>query len=149
MLEEDNIMRTNFCSECGAKVKDEDRFCPECGYEISEDNYSVPEEVVIKTPEFEEREYYIPPTEDSQDDDEIKEDLIEESEENYYNVAPSFSHRVEEENNKEFDPFNQNADVKTTIYGDHTRKSRNILFMILVLFLVIVVITSLVFLFRK
>lgn len=133
MLEEDNIMRTNFCSECGAKVKDEDRFCPECGYEISEDNYSVPEEVVIKTPEFEEREYYIPPTEDSQDDDEIKEDLIEES----------------EENNKEFDPFNQNVDVKTTIYGDHTRKSRNILFMILVLFLVIVVITSLVFLFRK
>ncbi|PRR83695.1 zinc ribbon domain-containing protein [Clostridium vincentii] len=127
-------MKSNFCSECGAQLKEEDRFCPECGYNISEEYNSVPE-----TPKpVESQGYYNPPMEEYNEDRSTPEESLYE---------PDVS--LDEQEESEFDPFKQNADAKTTIYGQHSRQSRNMFLLGLVVILVLSGIIFLVILFIK
>lgn len=102
-------MEGKFCSKCGTQLKSEDRFCPECGSKIFEDNKFMSEQIKVPPPPIEKTDYHIQETDP----------------ENYY-IPP-----------KEFDPFKQNADVKTSAYSNHTIKTRNILFLIIVVLLLL------------
>lgn len=155
-------MESNFCGECGAQLTPEDRFCPECGYNISEDYNSVPEE----PKPVESQGYYNPPMEEYEDNSPTTKDSLYESEvssyepevegyepeESLYKPEMSLNKQgvsLDETGETEFDPFKQNADAKTTIYGQHSRQSSNMLLLGLVVILALVGIIFLAISFTK
>lgn len=157
-------MDNKFCSECGAQLTPEDRFCPECGYKIPEDNKSMAEQTpppveetdYYMTPkETDTSAYYTTPIEEVQHDYSDREDSLEKlddeekPEENYYNASPYFTPGLNGVKSEEFDPFKQNVDVKTTAYGDHTRRTSNILLLIIVMVFLLVGIIAVIVLLGK
>ncbi|MDD3141156.1 MAG: zinc ribbon domain-containing protein [Lachnospiraceae bacterium] len=154
-----------FCPECGTKVFEDNKSNVEqvnvktqstppppppppqsekSEAENTENYYTTPKESDTST-------YYTPPIDEVQQESPVIEALTEDinetydseevnekekAEENYYNFSNYYTTTVKEES-KEFDPFKQNADAKTTLYGDHAKKTSNILLLIIVLFLVI------------
>lgn len=162
-------MESNFCSECGAQLKEEDRFCPECGYNISEDYnsvsetpkpvesqgyYNLPMEEYDKDSSTPEESLYEPDVSLDEQEVSLNEPEMEEyePEESLYKPEMSLNKpgvSLDETGEKEFDPFKQNADAKTTIYDQHSRQSRNMLLLGLVVILALAGIIFLVISFLK
>jgi hypothetical protein len=150
-------MENKFCSECGRQLTSEDRFCPECGEGVSENNEPMFEDVELQIPPpppVDKSNHYIPPK--ATDSSEYNTIPIEKNvQEDYSYTEKSFQaldksyNSYEADKIKEFDPFNQNADAKTTAYEGHTTKIRNILLLFIVLFFLLVGLIFVVFLFRK
>lgn len=163
-------MDNKFCSECGEQLTSEDKFCPECGAGVSENNELMFEDMKLQTPppppgektndyipqtEFKSSEgYYIPPkdTDSSQYNTmPIEKDVQEDysyTEKSFQELDKSYN-SYEVDKIKEFDPFNQDADAKTTAYEGHTNKIRNILILVIVLFFLLVGLIFMVALLRK
>ena len=163
-------MDSKFCSECGGKLTSEDRFCPGCGAGVSENNEHMVEEVKLQTPppppvektkdyisqtEFKSSEgYYTPPK--NTDFSEYNTIPIEKDVQQDYSYTEKSFQELDKSYNyyevdkiKEFDPFNQNADAKTTAYEGHTNKIRNILILVIVLLFLLVGLVFIVALLRK
>lgn len=148
-------MNKKFCGECGWELSSEDIFCPECGTKVFEDNKSNVEQVNVKTQstppppppskkteaensdnyytppkESDTSAYYTPPIDKVQQESPVIKELTEDIDETYYSEEANEKEMVKEKST-EFDPFNQNPDAKTTAYSNHTRKTTNILFLII------------------
>ncbi len=152
-----------FCPECGTKVFEDNKSNVEqvnvktqstvpqppppskkSEAENTENYYTTPKESDTSS-------YYTPPIDGLQQESPVIEKLTEDidetydsekvnekekAEENYYDSSTLYTTTAKEES-KEFDPFNQNTDAKTTLYGGHAKKTSNILLLIILLFLVI------------
>lgn len=144
-----------FCPECGTEVSEGNEFSVEHVKVKTSPTQPPPpcEKLEVKNSEEDYESdtsvYYIPPIDEEFQElpvtgesiEEIyeaydSEEIDEKIEQNYYNTSQYYAESVKEES-KEFDPFKHNADAKTTAYGDHTRKTGNILLIIIVLFLII------------
>lgn len=148
-------MNKKFCSECGLELISEDIFCPECGTKVFEDNKSNIGQVNVKTQstppppppsekseaensenyytppkESDASEYYTSPIDKVQKESPVIEELKEDTDEAYDSEEVNEKEMVKEES-REFDPFKQNADAKTTLYAGHNKKISTILLLII------------------
>lgn len=116
-------MGTNYCTECGAEIKPSDRFCQECGTQVIEGHgYISADDEVNKNCI----------TEAIQREENVEEEDFDTSRGDYY-----LSDNRSFEERKEFDPFCQSTDAKTTAYSEHTRKTKNILILSIIAVLII------------